>query len=118
MSPEDSTIQNIDAFIQMGWISLFIVVSVTVAVTIVGGIAFWKSDNSAGTFSKLFERAQALKMITVILIVVSVTMLAFFGTVDSSGAVGILGGIAGYVLGGLEKAATEPSSDKQTEILG
>lgn len=46
-------------------------------------------------------------MSTIILVIFSTTYLALFGVLDSTGAVGIFSGIAGYVLGGLEKKSNE-----------
>jgi len=75
--------------------------------TSLGIVAFLKTENSAGSFSKLFERLQNLKMATVMLVIIATTYLALFGVIDSTGAVGIFSGVAGYVLGGLEKKAIE-----------
>jgi hypothetical protein len=77
--------------------------------TSLGVVAYLKTENSAGNFSKLFERLQILKMATVMLIIIATTYLALFGVIDSTGAVGIFSGIAGYVLGGLEKKSAEVS---------
>ncbi len=86
--------------------------------TSLGIAAFLKTDNAAGSFAKLFERLQILKMATVMLVILATTYLALFGIIDSTGAVGIFSGVAGYVLGGLEKkptdtpAAAEPEAGK------
>jgi hypothetical protein len=92
-----------DALIQLGWLAFYSIAVVVAALAVTGGIAFWRSENPAGLFSRMFERAQALKMVTVLLIVLSVLILTLVGVIKESGAVGVLSGIAGYVLGGLEK---------------
>ena len=66
-----------------------------------------KAQNSEGSFTRLFECLQILKMATVMLVIIATTYLALFGVVDSTGAVGIFSGVTGYVLGGLEKKAPE-----------
>jgi hypothetical protein len=95
-------LQSPETIVTLAWIGLATAGVMAVPFTVIGAIAYWKSENPAGSFSRLFERAQALKLTTVILIILSVTVLAFFKIIDSNGAVGILSGIAGYVLGGLE----------------
>ncbi|MBP6534129.1 MAG: hypothetical protein KA218_03630 [Arenimonas sp.] len=87
-----------------------------VGFTSLGIVAFLRTENPAGSFSKLFERLQILKMATVMLVIITTTYLSLFGIIDSTGAVGIFSGVAGYVLGGLEKkpadtpAAAEPEA--------
>ena len=95
--------------IQLAWIALLALVTIALPFTIIGSIAFFRArvdekTNPVFTFSQLFERAKALEMITVILIVVAATLLALFQAINSNGIVGILSGIAGYVLGGLRKS--------------
>lgn len=93
------------------------------AFTIVGSIAFWKAKKGAAlTFSLLFERGQVLKLCAVILIIISVVLLGIIGKIESTGIVGILSGIAGYVLGGLNKSErkllSNPSGiNKQPKII-
>jgi hypothetical protein len=55
----------------------------------------------------MFERAKALQMITVILIVVAAAFLALVRIIEPNGVVAILSGIAGYVLGGIRRAPKE-----------
>ena len=103
---------SIDArsIIQLAWIALLALVATAVAFTVTAIIAFQRAPqdkNPAYTFSQMFERAKALQMITVILIVVAAAFLALIHIIDSNGVVGILSGIAGYVLGGLQKEPKE-----------
>lgn len=51
-------------------------------------------------------------MITVILIVVVATLLALIGKIEGAAVVGILSGIVGYVLGGLEKSKANEDEDQ------
>ena len=97
-----------EVVLQLGWLAFYSIAVCVVSVATIGAIAFLKSDNPAGSFSKMFERAQALKMVTVLLIVLSVLILALLGKIAESGTIGVLSGIAGYVLGGLEKSNPEP----------
>jgi hypothetical protein len=83
--------------------------------TLLGVAAFLKTENSASSFSKLFERLQILKMATVMLVIIATTYLSLFGIIDSNGAVGIFSGVAGYVLGGLEKKAAEVPAAPEPE---
>jgi hypothetical protein len=83
--------------------------------TLLGIAAFLKTENSAGSFTKLFERLQILKMATVMLVIIATTYLSLFGIIDSNGAVGIFSGVAGYVLGGLEKKAAEAPATPEPE---
>jgi hypothetical protein len=92
-----------EALIQLGWLAFYSIAVCVTAIAVMGCIAFWRTDSPAASFSRMFERAQALKMVTVLLIVLSLLILALVGKVGESGAVGVLSGIAGYVLGGLEK---------------
>lgn len=80
--------------------------------TSLGIAAFLKTKNSASSFSRLFERLQILKMATVMLVILATTYLAMFGIIDSTGTVGIFSGVAGYVLGGMEKKAAENTSSE------
>jgi len=106
----DKTFMTPEVVIQLGWLAFLSIAIGIISIAVIGGIAFWKSENPAGSFTKLFERAQSLKMVTVLLIVLSVLILALLGKLDQSGAIGVLSGIAGYVLGGLEKGASDGSS--------
>jgi hypothetical protein len=77
---------------------------ITVGVTIVSAIAFYRSQqDSAKTFSLLVQRAGALQMVTVLSVVVGACFLTVIGKISPEGIVSILSGIAGYVLGGVSK---------------
>jgi len=105
------------AIVQLAWIALLAVAFVAIAFIILGVIAFKNVPerwNPAYTFSQMFERAKALQMITVILIVIAAAFLALLRVIDSNGVVGILSGIAGYVLGGLQKEPKEEDKTKTT----
>jgi hypothetical protein len=80
---------------------------------IVGGIAFWRTPTgSAKTFSLLLQGGNALRMITVILIVVVATLLALIGKIEGAAVVGIVSGIVGYVLAGLERSKANEDEDQ------
>jgi len=102
--------------IQLAWIALLAAAIVAFVFVIVGVLAFRKVPekwNPAFTFSQMFERAKALQMITVILIVLAAAFLATLGVINSNGAVGIFSGIAGYVLGGIQKEPKEEKAAKE-----
>lgn len=90
---------------------------IAVGFTSLGMVAFYKTKNSAGSFTKLFERLQILKMATVMLVIITTTYLSLFGVIDSTGAVGIFSGVAGYVLGGLEKKPSENPNAAEPEAV-
>lgn len=86
--------------LQLALYAVILISVVSVCFTIVGSIAFWRtSKGAAATFSKLFERSDALRMVTVIMIVALTALLAILDRLPP-GAVAILSGIAGFVLGG------------------
>jgi spore maturation protein SpmA len=96
------------ALIRLAWIGLLALVTVLIPPTTIGVIAFRRGvvapgNNLAVTFSETFQRAKALQMITVILIVIAAVFLALLRIIEPNGVVGILSGIAGYVLGGIQK---------------
>lgn len=94
--------------IKLAWIALLALVTIAIPITTMGVIAFYRAPeakNPAYTYSQLFERAKTLQMMTVILIIVFASFLALCGIINSNGIVGILSGIAGYVLGGLRRPA-------------
>ena len=87
--------------------------------SLVGALAVWRTgQRGALAFFRMFERLQVLQLLTVMLVIASATVLALFNIIESNGIVGILSGVAGYVLGGLNRApapakpsppATEPA---------
>lgn len=81
-----------------------IIITILIAFSIVGGIAFSKIEKGAGkSFGLLFRRGNFLRIFTVLLIVQAVIILSVLNLLGT-GAIAILSGIAGYVLGGLEKS--------------
>ena len=99
------------AIIRLGWIALLALGITALAFTVTAIVAFMRAPqnmNPAYTFSLMFERAKALQMITVILIVVAVSFLALIRIIEPNGVVAVLSGIAGYVLGGIRR---EPKED-------
>jgi hypothetical protein len=119
MNQANPIIQNPEMIIKLAWIAVVALGIVALPLTMAVTIAFWKSENPANSFSQLFQQTDALKMVTVILVILSVTVLAFFGVIDSSGAIGILGGVVGYVLGGLKgdaRTIIRRGNKKETEI--
>jgi len=105
------------SLVSLAWIALLIVVVIVIPLTVIGCIAFNRApvsntQNPAYTFSKLFDRAKTLQMMTVILIIVSATFLALCHIIDSYGIVGILSGVAGFVLGGLQQKPRQIKEEK------
>lgn len=101
---------NLKFVTELAWVAFWALCVLAVCFTILGAISFMRSKvGTAKSFTRLLERAEAVKLSAVILIVLAVTLLALLGRIDSQGVVGILSGIAGYVLGGLQKAA-DPSA--------
>lgn len=87
--------------LQLSWIGFYVFCVLSAGFTALGMFAFFRARDGAAGFSQLFERVQIFKMATVMLIVIATTYLALFGIIDSTGAVGIYSGIAGYVLGAI-----------------
>jgi hypothetical protein len=110
-SPSPPSAEEIKLVVQLAWISLIALGTLILSFTITASISFWRTKSgTAKTFSLLFERAELVKLSAVVLVVVAVTVLALLGRIDSQGVVGVLGGIAGYVLGGLQGRAAHPTS--------
>lgn len=81
--------------------------------TLIGIVAVWRmGKGGAGAYFRMFERLQVLQLLTVMLVIASATVLAMLGILNSNGITGILSGVAGYVLGGLNsaKTATPPAA--------
>ena len=78
----------------------------------VGVIAVWRAGkDGASEFFKMFERLQVLQLLTVMLVIASATVLALLGILNSNGVTSILSGVAGYVLGGLNRPGARPNAD-------
>lgn len=87
-----------------------VIVAALTAFAVVGGIAFWKIERGAGkSFGLMFSRGNFLRISTVVFCVFAVVILAFAGKL-SEGAVAVLSGIAGFVLGGVSKDSGVPPS--------
>lgn len=85
-----------------------VIVIALVAFAVVGGIAFSKTNAGGGkSFGLMFSRGNFLRISTVIFCVYAVVVLAFAGKL-SEGAVAVLSGIAGFVLGGVSKDGASP----------
>lgn len=83
------------------------------AFTIVGGIAFSKTTKGAAkSFGLLFQRGNFLRIATVMFVVLAVIFLSLLGGLNE-GAVSVLSGVAGYVLGGLDRQ--QQDSDKNDD---
>lgn len=103
---------NID-LLGLAWIFVWVIGIVTLGFTIVGGIAFWKTNTGgAKTFTLFLQRGDALRIMTVGGIVVAATFLALAGILEGAAVASILSGIAGYVLGGLRQDKDDPETDK------
>jgi len=77
------------------------------AFAVIGGIAFSKVTKGAGkSFGLLFQRGNFLRIATVMFVVLAVIFLSLLGGLNE-GAVAVLSGVAGYVLGGLERGQKE-----------
>lgn len=75
---------------------LYIVVTIVSGATIVGAIAFWRTQKGAAkTFSLLLQRASALQMLAVILIILAATALRILDLINPEAVVSILSGVAG-----------------------
>ena len=84
--------------------SLFVAI-LTIGFSLVGAIAVWRAGKNGGQqFFRMFERLQVLQLLTVMLVIASATVLAMLGILSSNGVTGILSGVAGYVLGGLNRS--------------
>lgn len=80
------------------------VIAIAIGATIVGSIAFWRTEKGgARTFSLLLQRANALQMLTVMLIVVAACALRILDSINSEAVVSLLSGVAGFVLGGTSR---------------
>jgi hypothetical protein len=79
-----------------------------IAFTIVGGIAFYRSNQGqAKSFGLLFERGNFLRLATAVLIILATILLAALDKLNSEGVAAILSGVAGYVLGGMDRKSND-----------
>jgi Ca2+/Na+ antiporter len=81
-----------------------IVVLVTLIFGVMGCIAFARTEKgSAKSFGLMFQRGNFLRIATVIMIVLSVLFLSLMDILKENGIISLFSGIAGYVLGGLDR---------------
>ena len=84
-----------------------------ISFAIVGGIAFYRSSRgTAKSFGLMFERGNFTRLATAVLIILAAILLAGLGKLSSEGVAAILSGVAGYVLGGMERqprVTTQPT---------
>ena len=107
---ENTVSYDSQTIVQLFKLAIYGLVAVLVSFTVTAIVAFMRvpeGKNPADTFSLMFERAKLLQMIAVCLIVASATLLGLLKIIDANGTVAILSGIAGYVLGGLQKEPKE-----------
>ncbi len=118
MNSAVSTGINIQNIIDLINCSVTLVLIMAVGFTIVGAISVWKAPlDGSWAFFRMFERLQVLQMITVMLVIASATILGLIGVMDSNGVTGILSGVAGYVLGGLNhQTPVEPDNLQKEQI--
>ena len=77
-----------------------------------GVIAFIKTKGGVvQSFGLLFQRADALRIITVILIIITASFLALANKIEANGITAILSGISGFVLGSLGKESQKDDKD-------
>lgn len=87
-----------------------VIIAALAAFAVVGGIAFSKVEHGAGkSFGLMFSRGNFLRISTAVFCVFAVVVLAFAGKL-SEGAVSVLSGIVGFVLGGVSKDGMPPPS--------
>lgn len=90
---------------------------VALGFSIVGAMAVWRAGKQGSvSFFRMFERLQVLQLLTVMLVIAAATLLALFGILDSNGITGILSGVAGYVLGGLNRQAVAAPVSRQAGV--
>ena len=92
-------------------LALTIIVSVVVITFgVVGGIAFSKVKVGAGkSFGLMFQRGNFLRIVTVFAVILAVVLLGISDKL-TEGAIAVLSGVAGFVLGGLDKSKGSPAS--------
>lgn len=97
------------AWALMALSSIFVIALVAFAV--VGGIAFSKVQKGAGkSFGLLFQRGNFLRIITAVAVIQAAAILSLAGAL-TEGATAILSAVAGFVLGGLDKASSQAGNE-------
>ena len=86
-----------------------VLVIALIAFAVVGSVVFSKVERGAGkSFGLLFSRGNFLRISTVVFCIFEVVALAISGKL-TEGAVAVISGIAGFVLGGVSKENSEAS---------
>jgi hypothetical protein len=76
-------------------------------------IAFRKDENASGkAFVEIAKFGGALRLLTVGLVISTAAFLTLADKIKGEAVVGILSGVAGYVLGGLQRAMDKRPSDR------
>lgn len=111
MTAETTTGVTIQQVIELMNSVAILVGILAIGFSLVGVIAVWRTGKEgAGAFFRLFEKIQVLQMLTVMLVIASATILALLGILNSNGITGILSGVAGYVLGGLNRSGPQTNA--------
>jgi hypothetical protein len=77
---------------------------VAVCATAVAMVAFWKDKNaSVKNFTDIAKFGGALNLLTVGLVIIAATFLTLADKIKGEAVVAIISGVAGYVLGGLQR---------------
>jgi hypothetical protein len=93
------------------WAFVIVFALAMVGFTIVGGLAFYRaSAGQAKSFGLLFERSNFLRLATAVLIIFATVLLAALNKLSSEAVAAILSGVAGYVLGGMDRSVKESST--------
>jgi multisubunit Na+/H+ antiporter MnhG subunit len=113
MAPEQQFV------IEIAKTAMWALLIVSVPFSILGAIAFFKTQNGAAkSFSLLIHRSNALQLLTVLIIIITAFVLTVLDKIDSQAIVSILSSIAAYVLGRAshkndEELLDKTSSDKK-----
>ncbi len=93
------------------WAIVIVLALAISAFTIVGGIAFYRAgQGQAKSFGLMFERGNFLRLAAAVLIILATILLAALGKLTAEGVASILSGVAGYVLGGMDKQHTRETT--------
>ncbi|MBK7357174.1 hypothetical protein [Propionivibrio sp.] len=97
------------------WAIVIVLALAIMSFTIVGGIAFFRAgQGQAKSFGLMFERGNFLRLAAAVLIILATILLAALGKLTAEGVASILSGVAGYVLGGMDKQQQNQAPDKST----
>ncbi len=101
------------------WAIVIVISLATISFTIVGGIAFFRAgQGQAKSFGLMFERGNFLRMATAVLIILATILLAALGKLTAEGVASILSGVAGYVLGGMDKQQSKEVPERSSAKNG